>query len=102
MEVDAHIPLSNPYSYEGASVSWREEDLHRAFAQTDVLDGKTWENRRMSTLPFFSLNVAGSPGPMSLGSYAGDLTDFLPTDPMEDASLMLRVAKLGQLERKGS
>ncbi len=101
VEVESHVPTQNPYSYQSRPGSLNEEELHRAFALADVIQGSTWENRRVSTLPLFSLSVAGSPGPAGLGSYVGDLTDFASTNSAEFGAAMLKVAKVGLLERKG-
>ncbi|KAH8120136.1 hypothetical protein DFH11DRAFT_1500603 [Phellopilus nigrolimitatus] len=97
IEVESHIPLRNPYSYQGTAGSWNEGELRRSFARADVIEVDTMDAKRMSTLPFFSMNVSGAPGPM-ITSFAGQ-TVSEPESSLSELST-LRVTKVGLLNRK--
>ncbi|EJD04146.1 uncharacterized protein FOMMEDRAFT_19430 [Fomitiporia mediterranea MF3/22] len=97
VDVESHIPLRNPYSYQGTAGSWNEAELRRSFARADIIEIDAADTRRMSTLPFFSLNATGAPGPM--------LNNFAPPTSSDEDSVTshisaLRVTKVGLLNRK--
>ncbi|TFK57363.1 hypothetical protein OE88DRAFT_1651044 [Heliocybe sulcata] len=91
--VDSLVPLDNPYSYEGTAGSWDDEDLRYAFAKASVIEVNTFDNRRMSQQPFFSLSANGLSSPM-MGS-VGALPDLAVRDMMT-----IKVTKVGVLYRK--
>lgn len=102
VDVESHIPLRNPYSYQGTAGSWDEELLHRSFAHPDVIEVGSTENRRLSSLPFFAMSVGGAPTPV-ISSFAG-LPELIPdSDGGRGGEVAtLKVTKVGLLNRKGA
>lgn len=100
VDVESHVPLRNPFSYQGTAGSWNEGELRRSFACADIIEVETAENRRMSTLPFFSLRVGGGPAPM-LNGYAGMPHVVPEPDSFPTETALLKVTKVGLLRRKG-
>ncbi|KZT21638.1 hypothetical protein NEOLEDRAFT_1073097 [Neolentinus lepideus HHB14362 ss-1] len=93
VDVGAFIPLDNPYSYEGTAGPWDDEELRYAFAKAGVIEINTFDNRRMSQQPFFSLSGSGMSSPM-MGPVGA-----LPELAMRDM-MTIKITKVGLLNRK--
>lgn len=97
----------SPFSYEGTSGPWNEEELRRAFAKAGVIEVGGMDDRRLTTSPFFSMPGVGvttpvsAPGPaMALSTTAaGALPVVSPMMPARDV-WTLKVTKAGLLQRK--
>ncbi|KAF8898568.1 hypothetical protein BD779DRAFT_20980 [Infundibulicybe gibba] len=94
VDIAAHLPLENPYSYEGTSGPWDESELQHVFAKASEIEVGTSNSTRTS---IFGLNTtSGPPSPLAkLGSTPNQ--DYLSSgsDPWT-----LRVTKVGLLNRK--
>lgn len=100
VDVESHVALRNPFSYQGTAGSWNEGELRRSFALADIIEIETAENRRISTMPFFSLRVGGVQAPMLNGS-AGLPHVFPEPNGHPAETALLKVTKVGLLRRKG-
>ncbi len=90
VDVESYIPTSNPYSWQGTTGKWDDDELQQAFARAAVIPVAS-EGTRTSA-PFFSMSLpnAGSPG------LAG-----LPESASAGGELWtLRATKIGMLSRK--
>lgn len=96
VDVESYIPLRNPFSYQGTAGSWNEAELRRSFARAEPIEVDNMDSRRASTLPFFSMNVVGAPGP--------SISNFAPMSSEPEGitfdSVTLKVTKAGILSRK--
>jgi hypothetical protein len=90
VDVQAHIPLENPFTYEGTAGSWNEVELHQAFVKASVVDVEVPAVNRFS--PIFSLNPSGTP--IATGSELPD------TSSRPNETWALRMTKVGLLNRK--
>ena len=36
VDVGSYVPLDNPFTYEGTSGAWNEQDLHEAFTNASI------------------------------------------------------------------
>ncbi|KAL5534415.1 hypothetical protein ACEPAG_877 [Sanghuangporus baumii] len=97
IDVETHIPLRNPYSYQGTAGSWNEAELRRSFARAGVIEVDVTDARRLSTLPFFTMNVTGAPGPVVHNVSPPALSD---QESMLSEHSSLKVTKVGLLNRK--
>ncbi|KAF9044873.1 hypothetical protein BDZ89DRAFT_1058971 [Hymenopellis radicata] len=90
VDVENYIPTSNPYSWQGTTGKWDDDELQQAFARAAVIPISS-EGTRTSA-PFFSMGFphAGYP------SLAG-----LPESTPSGGELWtLRATKIGMLSRK--
>ncbi|KAL5495440.1 hypothetical protein ACEPAI_903 [Sanghuangporus weigelae] len=97
IDVETYIPLRNPYSYQGTAGSWNEAELRRSFARAEVIEVDVMDARRLSTLPFFTMNVTGAPGPVIHNVAPPALSD---QESMLLEHSSLKVTKVGLLNRK--
>ncbi|KAL5519118.1 hypothetical protein ACEPAH_801 [Sanghuangporus vaninii] len=97
IDVETYIPLRNPYSYQGTAGSWNEAELRRSFARAEVIEVDVMDARRLSTLPFFTMNVTGTPGPV-VHNVAPPVLSDQESMLLEHSSL--KVTKVGLLNRK--
>lgn len=89
------IPPESPYFYQGTAGPWLQDELQRAFALATVVEVASLESRYAAS-PWFSLNVAGGPGPMFPGTLGA-----LPPHPPPNAGIWtIKVTKVGLLLRK--
>ena len=96
--MESYIPLRNPFSYQGTAGSWNEAELRRSFARAGPFEIDNVDSKRASTLPFFSMNVVGAPGP-SVSNFSSMTSE---PDSMTSDYVSLRVTKAGILSRKGN
>jgi hypothetical protein len=91
VDVEEHIPLENPYTYEGTSRPWNEH-IHETFSKAGTIKVGGAE-RRMST-SVFALNIGGFSN-----SYPNpnQISDHLYSPQHSSA---LKVAKAGLLNRR--
>lgn len=97
IDVETYIPLRNPFSYQGTAGSWNEAELRKSFSRADTVEVDAIDARKMSSLPFFAMNIGGPPGPVASSAIP------IPSDfesAMPELSL-LKVTKVGVLNRKG-
>ncbi|KAL0950980.1 hypothetical protein HGRIS_007727 [Hohenbuehelia grisea] len=94
VNMEVHVPLTNPYSFEGTSGPWNEDVLQRAFAKATVLEVGAVDHTRAS--PFFGLSVGGAPSPL-LGNMGAIPEVYFPSS---NEVWTLKVAKVGLLQRK--
>jgi hypothetical protein len=59
VDVEAFVPLEDPYSFTGTAASWDEESLQSSFAKATVIEVAPDNNRTAS--PFFGLSVGSAP-----------------------------------------
>lgn len=88
------MPMVNPYSYFGASESWREGELHKVFATAKVLEVgalKVYEAGQSSTSLFAA--VGNNQSSNIIGGFMDHMT---PTGE----TWTLKIAKVGVLMRK--
>jgi len=90
IDVQAHISLENPFTYEGTAGTWDELELHQAFVKASVVDVEVPAVNRFS--PIFSLNPSGTP----VATSGSELFDT--SRPSETWGL--KVTKVGLLNRK--
>jgi len=83
VDVQTHIPLENPFTYQGTAGSWDEQELHQAFVKADVIEVEMPAMNRVS--PIFDINSSGTPA-----------TEF----PHPNETWSLRMTKVGVLNRK--
>ncbi|KAL0580317.1 hypothetical protein V5O48_001734 [Marasmius crinis-equi] len=93
VDVETHVPLEEPYSYEGTRGPWDENELLRSFAQPSVV--KVGPDPARATPAIFSLTVAGGPPSPMVGIGSPPLDRHHPPE-----SAKLRVTKAGVLNRK--
>ncbi|KAF9270381.1 hypothetical protein L218DRAFT_888854 [Marasmius fiardii PR-910] len=97
VDVETHIPLDEPYSWEGTGGPWDERELLESFAQASVVEVGPDPSRTNTNPAFFSLSVgAGPPSPLvgALGSSGS------AERPRSSEVASLRVSKVGILNRK--
>lgn len=97
IDVESHIPLRNPFSYQGTAGSWNEAELRRSFARADIVTVDAADVRKSSSLPFFAMSAGGPPGPIVATTIPGAVE---AEGPLTDFSL-LKITKVGVLNRKG-
>ena len=97
INVESHIPLRNPFSYQGTAGSWNEAELRKSFARADVVAVDATDARKSSSLPFFAMSAGGPPGPIVASTIPGAPE---ADGPLSDFSL-LKITKVGILNRKG-
>ncbi|KAA1468677.1 hypothetical protein DENSPDRAFT_794784 [Dentipellis sp. KUC8613] len=95
VDVEAYVPLNDPFDFQGTEGSWSEEELRRAFALARIIEVGHSANRRMST-SLFTMSVAGFPG--SVPNVAAFPDGLL--SPTPDGVSALRVVKVGLLKRR--
>jgi hypothetical protein len=83
VDVQTHIPLENPFTYQGTAGSWDEQELHQAFVKANVIELEKPAMNRVS--PIFNINPSGTPATERL-------------HPNETWSL--KMTKVGVLNRK--
>lgn len=89
INVETHIPLWDPFSYEGTAGKWNEEELLLAFVNAHVVEVGSDITRSM---PFFGLAPGGSSSPLiPTNSSVNDIHGELSA---------LRVTKVGLMSRK--
>ncbi|KAG0709032.1 hypothetical protein DFH29DRAFT_993870 [Suillus ampliporus] len=93
VNVEQHIPLDNPYRWEGTRGSWDNDELWSAFAQGDAIEITCFEHNR-SPSGLFGLGV-GISSPSLMGTTA--LPGFLP--PQKE-TWRLKLSKVSVLNRK--
>lgn len=103
--MDRYIPKETPYAYNGAEEQWDEEELRKAFANAQVIRGRSQDIPREVVFPQLATYVgnsavlmipAGSPTPM--------LSSFHPGFPFagdKDHQQRYKLTKVGVLNRKG-
>ncbi|KAG2129928.1 hypothetical protein DEU56DRAFT_860628 [Suillus clintonianus] len=91
VNVEQHIPLDNPYRWEGTSGSWDNDKLWSAFAEGDTIEISCFEHKCMPS-GLFGLSVAS---PSLMGTTA--LPGFLP--PQKE-TWRLKLSKVSVLNRK--
>lgn len=89
VDVEAYIPLSDPFSYNGTVETWDEEELLRAFTNAHVVEVGT-ESSYFS--PFFGLAAGGSSSPL--------IPTPVPGNVNREGKSTLRVTKVGLMDRK--
>ncbi|KAK0208588.1 hypothetical protein DFS33DRAFT_1304463 [Desarmillaria ectypa] len=90
VDVERYIPASHPYSWEGTSGRWDDDELQSVFANATAVE-IVLDNRL--TAPFFGM---GSPPSPLIGPLGG-----LPDSPsLAGEMYTLRVSKVGVLSRK--
>lgn len=83
VDVQTHIPLENPFTYQGTVGSWDEQELHQAFIGANVMEVEMPTINRVS--PIFDIN--------SSRTLATEL-------PHPNETWSLRMTKVGVLNRK--
>jgi len=94
VNVEQHIPLDNPYCWEGTSGSWDHDELWSAFQANTVEITTSFDHNRLPS-GLFGLSVGGIPGPSLMGttSYPGLLS------PQKE-TWRLKLSKISVLNRK--
>ncbi|KAK7463748.1 hypothetical protein VKT23_005685 [Stygiomarasmius scandens] len=92
VDVEAYVPLTNPYSYEGTAGPWDEEELQASFAQANVISVEGADSSKPPS-SFFGLGPGIGP--------ASPLVASAPGPPLADSETWnLKVTKVGLLNRK--
>jgi len=91
VKVEEHIPLENPFRWDGTGASWDYDEILLAFAKGLVIPISSVESARIPAA-FFGLTVGGFPG-----SSMGGIPDVYSTPP-EIRSL--KIIKVTTLHRK--
>ncbi|KAF8973722.1 hypothetical protein BDZ97DRAFT_1648381 [Flammula alnicola] len=91
VDVKSHVPLENPFTYEGTEGPWDEQELHGAFVNANIIDIDVPSVHRTGTV--FSLNPSGIP-------LITDDTELPGMSRPKVATWSLKITKVGVLNRK--
>ncbi|KAH7883737.1 hypothetical protein F5I97DRAFT_1578059 [Phlebopus sp. FC_14] len=91
VSVEDHIPLENPYRWDGTGASWNYDEILLTFAKGHVIEIASTDSRLPSA--FFGLAAGGMPSP-SLTGVSG-IPDLNPTELWS-----LKLTKIAVLNRK--
>ena len=83
VDVQTHIPLENPFTYQGTAGPWDEQELHQAFVKANVIEVEMPAMNRVS--PMFNIGSSGIPA-----------TELL----LPNETWNLKMTKVGVLNRK--
>jgi hypothetical protein len=90
VNVEQHIPLDNPYCWEGTSGSWDNDEVWSAF-QGNTVEMTCFEQNHLPS-GLFGLSVGGIPSPSLMG------TATFPSPQKE--TWQLKLSKVSILNRK--
>ncbi|OJA10811.1 hypothetical protein AZE42_00324 [Rhizopogon vesiculosus] len=93
VNVEQHIPLDNPYCWEGTNGSWDNDELWSAF-QGHTVEITCFEHNHLSS-GLFSLGVGGIPSPSLMGTSA-----FPSLLSPQKETWQLKLSKVSVLNRK--
>lgn len=93
MNVEHHIPLDNPYCWEGTSGSWDHDELWSAF-QENTVEISCFEHNRLPS-GLFGLSVGSIPSPSLMGT-----TSFPSLLSPQKETWQLKLSKVSVLNRK--
>ena len=92
INVEAYIPLDNPFRYEGTAGPWDANELQRVFAQASVIEVGSVNDQRS---PLFAMNLGATTSPV-----INTVGTFPVVHPGSGEAWTLKVAKAGVLNRK--
>ncbi|KAF9478033.1 hypothetical protein BDN70DRAFT_809626 [Pholiota conissans] len=91
VDINSRVPLKNPFTFEGTSGPWDEQELHEAFLKANIIHIGLPSVQRTPTM--FGLHSGGTP------SVPNDINSVNESQPQVE-TWTLKVAKVGLLNRK--